>query len=80
MNREEVIEKLIGYFKNAFRYEGNDLSAETKITETFGTGSMKRIAVCAMVEDELEVTVSAGKFATYETIGDLADYILEEME
>ena len=41
---------------------------------------MKRIAVCAMVEDELEVTVSAGKFATYETIGDLADYILEEMD
>lgn len=80
MNREEIVEKLIGYFKAAFRYEGEDLTADTKVTDTFGTNSMKRIAVCAMIEDELEVTIPASKFAEYETIGDFADKILAESE
>lgn len=80
MSKEEIVEKLIGFFKIAFRYEGDDLTADTKINDTFGVNSMKRIAVCALIEDELEVTVSAAKFATYETIGDLADYVQSEYE
>ena len=79
MTKEEVVLKLVDYFKKAFRYEGDDLTADTKITETFGTNSIKRIAVCSLIEDDLEVTIPAKKFAEFETIGDLADKILEEL-
>ena len=80
MNREEILNKLIECFKMSFRYDGDDLTAETPVTDTFGTNSMKRIALCAMIEDEWEVTIPASKFADYETIGDFADKILEEIE
>ena len=78
MTREEVVVKLADYFKKAFRVDA-DITADTKITETFGTNSIKRIAVCSMIEDDLEVTIPAKKFADFETIGDLADKILEEL-
>ena len=80
MSREEIITKLAGYFKASFRYEQDDISENTVIADTFGTNSLKRLAVCSLIEDGMDVTIPAAKFADYKTIGDLADKILQEME
>lgn len=79
MSREELIGKLIEYAANAFKREAAELKESTVIKDELGTGSMQRIMMCASIENELDVVIPVVEFGQYETIGDLADKVLEEM-
>ena len=76
MTKTEALEKIIPCAKRAFRYSGNDLTEDTVISETLGTNSMMRIALCAMLEEELGVMVSVVEFGRCRTLGDLADKVV----
>lgn len=79
MSREEVVKKIIEYAAVAFGV------AETKITETtiiadeLGVSSTQRVSVSAAIENEFDVMIPVARFGQYKTIGDLADFVLEEM-
>lgn len=80
MNREEVIADLIKFAAMAFRKDASLINENTKIAEELGVQSAQRVAMSASIEDEYDVTVPVAKFGQFETIGDLADYVIEEAD
>lgn len=80
MTREEMVTKLIGYAKTAFKKEIDGVVGDTDIAEKFGTNSMQRIAMCALIENEFDVIVPVKSFGSYATFNELADFVLSEME
>ena len=42
--------------------------------------SLQRVAMSASIEDEYDVMIPVAKFGQFETVGALADFIMEEAE
>ena len=79
MNREELIADLIKFAAMAYKVNAADLNEETNLSD-LGVQSMQRVAMSASIEDEYDVSIPVAKFGQYKTIGDLADFIMEEAE
>lgn len=79
MSREEIISKLIGYAAMAFKADPAKINENTNIAEELGVGSTMRVAMSASIENDFDVMIPVAKFGTYKTIGDLADFIINEM-
>lgn len=79
MEREELIAKLIEFASMAFEVPEEDIREDTDIAEELGVQSMQRIAMAASIENDFDVVIPVARFADFRTIGDLADYILDEM-
>lgn len=79
MNREEVLKKVIGYAAKTFKKNEQDISEATVIKDELGTGSMQRIMMCSLIENDLEIVIPVMEFGKYETIGDLVDRIVGSM-
>lgn len=80
MTREEMVKKLIGCAQKAFKTEVEGIAGDSEIAEKFGTNSMKRIAMCALIENEFDVMIPVSAFGSYATFNNLADYIMSEMK
>lgn len=80
MTREEVVAELIRLAGPIFRKDTTGMNADTKIHEELGTNSLQRIGFLAQIENELEAMIPIADIGSYETFGDLADRVLEEME
>ncbi|MCF0134493.1 MAG: acyl carrier protein [Blautia sp.] len=79
MTREEIIEQLIGFAALAFKADAAGISEGTNLAEELGVSSNQRITMIASIENEFDVMIPMAKFGNYKTIGDLADYIMDEM-
>lgn len=79
MTREEIIEKLIAFAAMAFKADASRIHEDTDIAAELGNSSMQRVGMTASIENEFDVMIPVARFGSYKTIGDLADYILEEM-
>lgn len=79
MTREEIIEQLIGFAALAFKADAAGISENTNLAEELGVSSNQRITMIASIENEFDVMIPMAKFGNYKTIGDLADYIMDEM-
>lgn len=79
MSREEMIAKLREFAALAFSADAANITENTDITAELGCSSMQRVAMTASIENEFDVMIPVARFGNYKTIGDLADYILEEM-
>lgn len=79
MTREEVVEKLIEYAAMAFRADAANINENTNIAEELGVASTQRVAMSASIENDFDVMIPVARFGNYKTIGDLADFIMEEM-
>ena len=77
MNKE-LLEKLAGYAKVAYGYDG-EITADTTFDE-LGKGSMKMIALAATIENELDAEVTIHEIMTMKTFGELVDRVEEEMD
>lgn len=77
MNREEMIKFIIESVAQTYRADAADISEETNIPEQFGTKSLQRVSLCALIENETDVVLSLGDIGKYPTVGELADLILE---
>lgn len=77
MNREEVINFIIDCVAKTYQADASGLSEATNIPEQFGTKSLQRVSLCALIENETDVVLSLGDIGKYPTIGELADFILE---
>lgn len=79
MSREEVITKLVEFAAMAFGKDAEGIKESTVIAEELGQTSNQRVAMSASIENEFDVMIPVARFGNYKTIGDLADYIMEEM-
>ena len=79
MSREEIVAKLVEFAAMAFKKDASGINENTNISEELGVASSQRVAMTASIEDEFEVMIPVARFGKFETIGDLADYIEEEM-
>jgi acyl carrier protein len=79
MTREEVIAKMIEYAAMAFGADAANINANTNIAEELGVESVKRVAMSASIENDFDVMIPVARFGQYKTIGDLADFVMEEM-
>lgn len=79
MTREEVIEKMIEYAAMAFHAEEEKINENTNIAEELGVASTQRVAMSASIENDFDVMIPVARFGNYKTIGDLADFVMEEM-
>lgn len=79
MSREEMIQKLVEFAAMAYKADASKINENTDISAELGVASMQRVAMSASIENDFDVTIPVARFGNYKTIGDLADYILEEM-
>ena len=79
MTREEVISKLIEYAAMAFHADADKINENTDIAEELGVASTQRVAMSASIENDFDVMIPVARFGMYKTIGDLADFVMEEM-
>lgn len=79
MTREEVVEKLIEFAAMAFNADAANISENTNIAEELGVASTQRVAMSASIENDFDVMIPVARFGNYKTIGDLADFVMEEM-
>ncbi len=78
MTKQELQDKLAGYAKTAYQYQG-DITADTPFDE-LGKESMKMIALTSLIEDELDVEVTIHEVMKMKTFGELVDRVEEEYE
>lgn len=79
MTRDEVIAKMIEYAAMAFKTNAANINENTNITEELGAASTQRVAMSASIENDFDVMIPVARFGNYKTIGDLADFVMEEM-
>jgi acyl carrier protein len=79
MTREEIIANLIEFAALAYKVDAATLSENTNLNE-LGTSSVQRVAMSASIENEYDVMIPVARFGNFETIGKLADFVMEEAE
>ncbi len=79
MERAEIIANLIEFAALAYKVDAGTLSEDTNLNE-LGTSSVQRVAMSASIENEYDVMIPVARFGNFETIGKLADFVIEEAE
>ena len=79
MTREEVVAKMMEYAAISFRADAANINENTDIAEELGVASTQRVAMSASIENDFDVMIPVARFGNYKTIGDLADFVMEEM-
>ena len=79
MTREEVLAKIIEFAAMAFHKDASEIREETKISEELGVASSQRVAMPASIENDFDVMIPVARFGKFETIGDLVDFVMDEM-
>ena len=79
MTREEVLAKIIEFAAMSFHKDASEIREETKISEELGVASSQRVAMTASIENDFDVMIPVARFGKFETIGDLVDFVMDEM-
>ena len=79
MNREEVLAKIIEFAAMAFNKDASAINENTNISEELGVASMQRVSMSASIENDFDVMIPVARFGKFETIGDLVDFVMDEM-
>lgn len=77
--RKEVLENVIEFAARAYKKAASEIHEDTKISEELGVQSMQRVALSASIENEYDVMIPVARIGQFETIGDLVDYVMDEM-
>ena len=79
MTREEVLAKMIEFAALAFGKDAAGITEDTNIAEELGVSSTQRVTMTASIENDFDVMIPVARFGNYKTIGDLVDYVMDEM-
>lgn len=79
MTREEVLEQIIEFAAMAFNKDAAEITENTNISEELGVQSNQRVAMSASIENEYDVMIPVARFGKFETIGQLVDFVMDEM-
>ena len=78
MSREELVAKLYEYVASTYGVDESTLSEDTVLAD-LGVGSKYSVAMCASIENDFDVMIPVARFGKYKTIGEVADFVEEEM-
>ncbi len=78
MEHEELFNKVAGFAKEAYKYDG-EITRDTTFAE-LGKQSMKMIALTSMIENELDAEVTVSEIMKMDNFGQLVDRVAEEVE
>ena len=79
MNREELLAKIIEFAAMAFNKDAATINENTNISEELGVASSQRVAMSAAIGNDFDVMIPVARFGKYKTIGEVADFVEEEM-
>lgn len=79
MSREEVLANMIEFAAMAFNKDAANIKEDTNIAEELGVSSVQRVAMSASIENEYDVMIPVARFGKFVTIGDLVDFVMDEM-
>ena len=71
---------MIEYAAMAFGTDAANINENTDIAEELGVASVQRVAMSASIENDFDVMIPVARFGKYKTVGELADFVIEEME
>ena len=77
--RNEVLANIINFAAMAYKKPEEEINENTNISEELGVQSMQRVALSASIENEYDVMIPVARIGKFETIGDLVDYVMDEM-
>ncbi|HCG58473.1 MAG TPA: acyl carrier protein [Lachnospiraceae bacterium] len=77
--RNEVLANIINFAAMAYKKPEAEINENTNISEELGVQSMQRVALSASIENEYDVMIPVARIGKFETIGDLVDYVMDEM-
>ena len=77
--RNEVLANIIKFAATAYKKPEEELNENTPVSEELGVQSMQRVALSASIENEYDVMIPVARIGQFETIGDIVDYVMDEM-
>lgn len=79
MNREEIFERLNEVFRDVFGEDDIIVCDTTTASDIEGWDSLRHISLIAAIEDEFDVEFSMGQTVSMKNVGEMVDYIEEEV-
>ncbi len=79
MTREEVLAQIIEFAAMAFKKDAAEIKEDTDIAKELGVASNQRVAMSASIENEFDVMIPVARFGKFATIGDIVDFVMDEM-
>ena len=77
--RNEVLANIIKCAAMAYKKPEEEINENTNVSEELGVQSMQRVALSASIENEYDVMIPVARISQFETIGDIVDYVMDEM-
>ena len=78
MEREEVLAKIIEFAALAFKADAAGISEDTVVSD-LGVSSAQRVTMSASIENEFDVMIPVARFGKFKTIGEITDFVMDEM-
>ena len=79
MSREEIHEKLNEVFQDVFGDDEILVNDETTAADVDGWDSLRHITLLAAIEDEFDIEFSMSMTVNMKNVGEMVDYIEEEI-
>jgi acyl carrier protein len=79
MSREKIYERLNEVFRDLFDDDELTVNDATKASDVDGWDSLRHISLLAAIEDEFDIEFSMGQTVSMKNVGEMVDYIEEEL-
>lgn len=79
MSREEIYERLNEVFQDVFGDDDITVNDETTAKDVDGWDSLRHITLLAAIEDEFDIEFSMGQTVKMKNVGEMVDYIEDEV-
>lgn len=79
MLREEIYERLNEVFHDVFDDDNIVVGDETAAKDIDGWDSLRHISLLSAIEDEFDIEFSMGQTVSMKNVGEMVDYIEEEL-
>ena len=77
--RNEVLANIIKFAAMAYKKPEEEINENTNVSEELGVQSMQRVALSGSIENEYDVMIPVARIGNFKTIGDIVDYVMDEM-
>ena len=79
MSREEIYEQLNEVFQDVFGDDDITVNDDTTAKDIDGWDSLRHITLLAAIEDEFDIEFSMGQTVKMKNVGEMVDYIEDEV-
>lgn len=80
MNRQEIIDKINGFFIEEIEIDVEDIKPEASLTKDLGIDSLDFIDIVVIVEKTFGFKIKAEDMTTVKTLNDFYDYVEKTLQ